>query len=365
MEPLFFVDFLREPEVDEDTGEVICAHPSFYESVTDGLPAIREKVEFLQRKFNEDSKVLKLELVLFTDALCHLMRISRLLCMDRGSALLVGVGGSGKQSLTRLAAYITGAYTFQITVTKTYNVTNLFEDIKALYKIAGFKGQPVCFLFTDAEVKEEGFLEYMNQILMTGEVAGLLPKDELDMIVNDIRPIMKQQSPGTPDTWENLYNFFLGRVRDNLHVVLCFSPVGDKFSRRAMQFPGLINGCTIDWFLPWPEEALTSVSGKFINEFTMACSDEAKDQLKLVMGHVHVFVTNACHEYFEKFRRHVYVTPKSYLSFIQGYKALYSKKWEYVQQLAHNINNGLQKMFEAKADVNQMKADLAIKNQVG
>jgi dynein heavy chain len=78
------------------------------------------------------------------------------------------------------------------------------------------------------------------------------------MIINDIRPIMKAAAPGVPDTWDNLYSFFLNRVRDNLHVMLCFSPVGNKFSRRAQQFPGLINGCTIDWFLPWPEEALTS-----------------------------------------------------------------------------------------------------------
>mmetsp|Transcript_5388 Transcript_5388/g.12712 ORF Transcript_5388/g.12712 Transcript_5388/m.12712 type:complete len:4322 (-) Transcript_5388:507-13472(-) len=362
-EPLFFVDFLREPEVDEETGETTEAHPSFYESVPGGMTQVRSHVEALQRKFNEESKLIKLELVLFTDALHHLMRISRLLAMARGSALLVGVGGSGKQSLTRLAAYIAGSYTFQITVTKTYNITNLFEDIKALYKIAGFKGQSVCFLFTDAEVKDEGFLEYINQILMTGEVAGLLPKDELDMIVNDIRPIMKQHMPGHPDTWENLYTFFLNRVRDNLHIVLCFSPVGDKFSRRAQQFPGLINGCTIDWFLPWPEEALTAVSGKFIDEFPMACSNEAKDALKVMMGHVHTFVTASCHEYFEKYRRHVYVTPKSYLSFIQGYKELYSKKWAYTQELAVSIDAGLQKMFEAKADVNKMKAELAVKNQ--
>jgi dynein heavy chain len=85
-----------------------------------------------------------------------------------------------------------------------------------------------------------------------------MPKDELDMIINDIRPVMKAALPGVTDTWDNLYSFFLNRVRDNLHVVLCFSPVGNKFSTRAQQFPGLINGCTIDWFLPWPEEALTS-----------------------------------------------------------------------------------------------------------
>lgn len=83
------------------------------------------------------------------------------------------------------------------------------------------------------------------------------------------------------------------------------------------------------------------MSSKFIDEFKMACSEEDRSQLKLMMGHVHVYVTAACKEYFDKFRRHVYVTPKTYLSFIQGYKELYSRKWAYTQELAASIQVGL------------------------
>ena len=359
---LFFVDFLREPEMDEETGELVDANPSFYESAV-SLDSLTEVAMKRQALFNETSKSLKLELVLFEDALKHMMRISRLLCMDRGSALLIGVGGSGKQSLTRLAAYIAGAFPFQIQVTKTYNQANLFEDLKSLYKISGLKGQKVAFIFTDAEVKEESFLEYLNQLLMTGEVAGLFPKEEQDALVNDCRPAFKKHAPpGLVDSYDNLWNFFLSRTRDNLHLCLCFSPVGDKFSRRARDFPGLINGCTIDWFLPWPQDALVAVSTKFIGDFEMACDDDVKQKLQLHMGGVHVAVTKACREYFDKFRRNVYVTPKSYLSFIAGYRSLYDQKLGEVRVLADKINSGLSKLFDAKQDVKTMQVDLAAKN---
>ena len=206
-------------------------------------------------------------------------------------------------------------------------------------------------------------MEYINQLLMTGEVAGLFPKEEVDALVNDLRPVMKKAAPELEDTQDNLWNFFMGRVRDNLHLCLCFSPVGDKFSTRARNFPGLINGCTIDWFLPWPQDALVAVSTKFIGDFEMACDDKAKDELQTHMGFVHVAVTRACKEYFEKFRRNVYVTPKSYLSFIDGYRALYQRKLDEVKQLADKINSGLNKLFEAKADVKNMQIELTQKNK--
>lgn len=54
---MYFVDFLREPIVDDETGETIDAHPSNYESVPGGLKDIRARVEALQKRFNEESKV--------------------------------------------------------------------------------------------------------------------------------------------------------------------------------------------------------------------------------------------------------------------------------------------------------------------
>lgn len=83
----------------------------------------------------------------------------------------------------------------------------------------------VSFIFTDNEIKDESFLEYINNVLSAGEVANLFPRDEMDDILDQLIPIMKKLEPKRPPTRDNLNAFFLARARANLHVVLCFSPV--------------------------------------------------------------------------------------------------------------------------------------------
>lgn len=91
-----------------------------------------------------------MDIVLFDDALDHLTRIHRIIRFPRGNALLIGVGGSGKQSLSRLATFTAGYELFMIQMVKNYKEADFREDLKNLYR--KLLDGPQVFLFTDAFV---------------------------------------------------------------------------------------------------------------------------------------------------------------------------------------------------------------------
>ncbi|KAM4587304.1 dynein axonemal heavy chain 8-like [Odontesthes bonariensis] len=360
----YFVDFLRdapEPTGEEDDDACFDA-PKIYELVPD-FQFLSDKLVMYQAQHNEVVRGSTLDLVFFKDAMTHLVKVSRIIRTDNGNALLVGVGGSGKQSLTRLASYIAGYSIFQITLTKTYNMSNFMDDLKLLYNTAGAEGKGITFVFTDNEIKDEAFLEYLNNILSSGEVSNLFAKDEMQEITQNLIPVMKKEFPRIPPTFDNLYDYFISRFRKNLHVVLCFSPVGQKFRSRCLKFPGLISGCTMDWFTPWPNEALVAVSTYFLSKFHMVCPADVKTSVMTTMGTYHHKVSETCESYFERFRRRAHVTPKSYLSFINGYKTLYAEKHNYINTLAERMNVGLDKLMEASKSVAQLSKDLEVKEK--
>jgi dynein heavy chain len=343
--PLLFTSFMTESSQGEPA----------YTSVTE-FAALRRVVSAKLVEYNESNPMMAL--VLFDQALEHITRIARIIQNPCGNAMLIGVGGSGKQSLSRLASFICGYERRQLQVTSAFTVADLKEALKEMYKVAGVKASPLLFIMTDTQVVDEQFLVYINDILATGWVPNLFQTDEIDGMLGSLRGEAKAN--GILDTHDEMLNFLIQRVRANLHIALCFSPVGDTFRVRARRFPGLINCTAIDWFHPWPREALVSVGVNFLADVALD-SSEVRDNMANHMAFVHLTVTNASIEYKAKVGRYNYVTPKSFLELIAFYKLVLSEKQSHVQQLIGRLELGLTKLGETSANVAALQEDLNLK----
>lgn len=86
---------------------------------------------------------------------------------------------------------------------------------------------------------------------------------------------------GISPTNEAIYDFLISRVRDNLHIVLCMSPIGEDFRNRLRQYPALINCTTIDWFSEWPKEALLEVAIKYVSDVNFAETITGETQVSI------------------------------------------------------------------------------------
>ena len=127
-----------------------------------------------------------------------------------------------------------------------------------------------------------------------------------------------RRASSAPTGKDSLYQTFINGVRDNLHIILCMSPVGEAFRSRCRQFPSLINCCTIDWYMEWPAEALNSVSKRFLSTVDLG-SDEVRASVASMCVDIHVSVTEISERFYQELRRRFYVTPKSYLDLINLY----------------------------------------------
>ncbi|NXO09420.1 DYH9 protein, partial [Oriolus oriolus] len=297
-----------------------------------------------------------MNLVLFEDAMCHVCRINRILEAPRGNALLVGVGGTGKQSLTRLAAFLSSLEVFQITLRKGYGIPDLKADLANLYLKAGLKSVGSVFLLSDAQLADEQFLVLVNDFLASGEIPDLFPDDEVENIISSVRNEVRGR--GLVDSRENCWRFFIERVRRQLKVALCLSPVGPKLRLRSRRFPALVGCTTIDCFQPWPREALESVSLRFLRDMD-ALQDSVKDSISKFMAHVHISVNEMSWLYLSNERRYNYTTPKSFLEQIKLYQNLLLKKDKDLKAKMERLENGLEKLKSTSAQVDELKAKLA------
>ena len=209
---LFFGDY-GKPDADNKA----------YDEITD-MHSLTEVMEYYLDEFNNVSKA-PMSLVMFKFAIEHISRICRVLKQDNGHLLLVGIGGSGRQSATKLGTFINDFDLFQIELTKNYSVSDWRDDLKRVMLKAGIEGKKTVFLFNDSQIKDEAFVEDINMLLNTGDVPNIFPADERADIIEKVQGIARMEGKKIDATPLSLYNYFIDRIKANLHIVLgvsCF-----------------------------------------------------------------------------------------------------------------------------------------------
>ncbi|KAK2091661.1 hypothetical protein P7K49_030945 [Saguinus oedipus] len=219
------------------------------------------------------------------------------------------------------------------------------------------KGQKTVFLITDTQIKEEAFLEDIDSVLNTGEVPNIFAADEKQEVMEGVRPVAQAGNKHDELSPLALFAFFVNRCKDNLHVVVAFSPIGDAFRNRLRQFPSLINCCTIDWFQePWPEDALELVAVKFLE--TLELTEFQRQEIVPICKHFHTSIMDLSERFLNELGRHNYVTATSYLELIGSFRQLLTKKRQAVMEAKQRYVNGLDKLAFAESQVGEMQMEL-------
>jgi len=177
-------------------------------------------------------------------------------------------------------------------------------------------------------------------------VPNLFEADEYERMVIGCRPAAKDVGIPEGDR-DAIFSFFINRVRNNLHVVLCMSPVGDAFRSRCRMFPSLVNCCTIDWFTEWPSDALLSVARSSFSKVEWQNGQEylvvklnfclnfenvnltkfkLKEALSEMCVEIHTSVSSMAKRFYAELRRYYYTTPTSYLELINLYLKMLAEK---------------------------------------
>ncbi|CAL6104222.1 Dynein_heavy chain [Hexamita inflata] len=370
--------------------EAVPTNPAFYEAwgnyMKFGAPA-EEKIyeqkdsKFVQNimyqyldQYNTESGKQKMNLVLFEDAVNYVSKITRILSSERGNLLNVGVGGSGRKSLTRLAAHMCDYKVESIQLKKGYGQSDFHADVKELYIRCGLKGENIVFLLDESQLVSGAILEDINNILNSGIISNLFDQKDMEKIITDTRAQINEQGLADMIDTNNkasVFNYFISKVRDKLHIVLCLSPSGEEFRARLRTYPSLLTCMSIVWFHPWPRSALQDVSKKILTEdlqkvdFESLVGADADAQAKFakqlaiklapVATEIHSNTERLLINYAKETNRRHYLPPATFLDLLSIYSALLNTRIKEISTRLMQFKTGVQRLIDAKAQVETLQ----------
>lgn len=324
------------------------------------IEELRYVVESYLIEFNNMTKH-PMNLTIFQYAIEHISRICRIFKQPRSHALLIGIGGIGRQSYTRLAAHIMDFELFQIELTQHFSINNWNEFLKNMILRISYNEQNGVFIISDSQLIYDQFLDDITELVQSGEILHLFNMEEMNAIHEKILAIDKQrdktlQTDGSPRA---LHNLFVSIVREQLHIVVCMSPVKEHFRTILMNYPAIINACTVDYFSQWPDDVLTTIAQRFLSAegFTLLDENQKSSATKIFKA-FHYSTMSLVNEIFSNESKIIYIPAVSFVETINVFMAKLKKKMLEMDANKKSYSESIRCILDSSKQIRDMQTSI-------
>ena len=151
---------------------------------------------------------------------------------------------------------------------------------------------------------------------------GLYKHEELGPLLDPLREQMEDVGG-----FKTTYEFFVHRIRTNLHVAIAMDPTNPTFEIRCESNPALYTRCAILWMGQWSRASLTALPVLLLpNMFDLnsdTCLDDDSQALLQAAVQLH---TSQCSGPKADGGSDKQASPRDYISFLTTFESLYSDK---------------------------------------
>ncbi|KAK9369733.1 dynein heavy chain, N-terminal region 1-domain-containing protein [Lipomyces kononenkoae] len=370
--------FLGINEIEALEGPILYSNWLSKNYVPVGLAELREFTDARLKTFCEEE--VDVPLILFDEALDHILRIDRVFRQPQGHLILIGISGSGKTTLARFVAWMNGLRIFQINAHKNYTAEDFDDDLRDVLRNCGCKGQKVCFILDESNVMDSAFLERMNTLLANAEIPGLFEGDSYNSLLSACRDGARQQGL-ILDSQDELYNWFREQVIRNLHVVFTMNPPKDGLSSREATSPALFNRCVLNWMGDWSDSALYQVGFELTQSLDLdnpcyaapqklepayrklSWPPSHREAVVNCLVHVHLAMKALNQRLAAQQRKINYATPRHFLDFLTQFGNVFIEKRSELEEQQRHINVGLEKLQDTVEKVRHLRTGMAEKQK--
>ncbi|KAG6966238.1 hypothetical protein JG687_00004962 [Phytophthora cactorum] len=290
-----------------------------------------------------------LHMLLFDEILEHLTIVERVLSEPGGSMLLVGNSGVGRRSATTLISYMLNYTMFSPSITRNYDASSFRTDLKSLLVKAGVEGQHYVLYLEDHHFTQDAILELTNSLLSSGEVPGLYTHEEIEPQIAPLKELMLESIGASgQEHIRTVYDFFVSRVRQYVHVVLGMDARNPQFVLRCESNPALYTRCAIVWMGEWNSSSMARLPELLLNGSELV--DSLIKTTPLITS-----LYASCKEFG--------ATPREFICFLGTWRTLFEAKSKQIVQEIRHLKSGLSKLEEASVTVDELSRNAVLKKK--